>query len=216
MLRTLRVRLKALTLSETQVRDDALIRVLRFLPFAVRPNHITVARFALSAFLFLPHLISASTALAIVAVGAIGDAADGVLARKRDQETLFGKFVDPLADKVLAVGVLYYLYVHGLIGLPLIIHMILPDLVYLLYLAGYLCGGKVGVPEPSIMGRVKVFCYFVALIMMLLAAVTGSEGLLGAGTSIIVVGIVLAWVAHVFYLYEALRNTQADRESELS
>lgn len=54
-------------------------------------------------------------ALAIFAIASITDFADGHIARSRDQVTDFGKFMDPLADKVLVIAALLWFTQTGII-----------------------------------------------------------------------------------------------------
>ncbi len=72
------------------------------------PNLLTVFRILLVPF-FIYYLFQESQsyrilAFAIFLVASITDLIDGYLARKWNQETEFGKFLDPLADKVLVIG----------------------------------------------------------------------------------------------------------------
>lgn len=53
-------------------------------------------------------------ALAIFAIASITDFADGHIARSRDQVTDFGKFMDPLADKVLVIAALLWFTQTGI------------------------------------------------------------------------------------------------------
>jgi CDP-diacylglycerol--glycerol-3-phosphate 3-phosphatidyltransferase len=53
-------------------------------------------------------------ALAIFAFASLTDFADGHIARSRGQVTDFGKFMDPLADKVLVVAALLWFTQQGL------------------------------------------------------------------------------------------------------
>ncbi|NMA24261.1 MAG: CDP-diacylglycerol--glycerol-3-phosphate 3-phosphatidyltransferase [Clostridiales bacterium] len=54
-------------------------------------------------------------ALGIFAVACLTDFADGWIARNRGQVTDFGKFMDPLADKVLVVAALLWFTQQGLV-----------------------------------------------------------------------------------------------------
>lgn len=74
------------------------------------PNRLTLLRVCLIPFFLLfiywkvPfHFL---IALVIFAVASITDALDGKIARKRNLVTNFGKFLDPLADKVLVISAL--------------------------------------------------------------------------------------------------------------
>lgn len=72
------------------------------------PNILTVLR-VLSVPFFIYFILSHSFMLRVVAFGLFGlasltDLVDGYLARKLNQETEFGKFLDPLADKFLVLG----------------------------------------------------------------------------------------------------------------
>ncbi len=52
-------------------------------------------------------------AAGLFVVAAVLDLVDGWLARRRDEVTFFGKFMDPLADKVMVTALLIMLVAHG-------------------------------------------------------------------------------------------------------
>ncbi len=75
------------------------------------PNILTISRIIITPiFLFiilmenLPHRFL--IACIIFSIGSITDAVDGHLARKNNQITNFGKFLDPIADKILTTSAL--------------------------------------------------------------------------------------------------------------
>ena len=70
------------------------------------PNILTISRIVITPiFLFVILMESLQhrflIACIIFAIGSITDAVDGHLARKNNQITTFGKFLDPIADKIL-------------------------------------------------------------------------------------------------------------------
>lgn len=78
------------------------------------PNLLTAYRFAVVPFIMLCLWPGAGAVAGLVAfvlflTGALTDLADGYLARKMQSETVFGKLMDPLADKVLITAALIML-----------------------------------------------------------------------------------------------------------
>jgi len=61
-------------------------------------------------------------------VAAAGDALDGYLARSRGEVTVLGKFLDPLADKLLVTAVLVYLVELGRVPAWVVVVLIARDL----------------------------------------------------------------------------------------
>lgn len=81
------------------------------------PNQITVARLA-SVPLLMFLILSDSPICRVLGVvlfflAAASDAVDGYLARSFKQTSLFGKFADPIADKLLVIGALVCLLQLG-------------------------------------------------------------------------------------------------------
>lgn len=74
------------------------------------PNKLTVLRVVLVPFFVAALLISKTTesfkwiALALFIIASLTDLLDGKIARKYNLVTTFGKFMDPLADKVLTIS----------------------------------------------------------------------------------------------------------------
>ena len=84
------------------------------------PNRLTVLRVLmiplfLVVLVFVPYPLGPLIGAAIYAVASATDAIDGHLARKNNQVTDFGRFLDPLADKMLVITALVVLQYLDLI-----------------------------------------------------------------------------------------------------
>lgn len=88
------------------------------------PNKLTVFRMCLVPVIVIVSLINIPGSLLgipsaywimdlLFVIGAITDKIDGTLARKNNQVTNFGKFLDPIADKVLVISALIILVGDG-------------------------------------------------------------------------------------------------------
>lgn len=83
------------------------------------PNKLTMLRivctFVMIAFILLPGTAFAWLSFVMFGLASLTDAADGHIARSRNLVTNFGKFMDPLADKILNYSVMVLLIPEGLI-----------------------------------------------------------------------------------------------------
>ncbi|MBU4444150.1 MAG: CDP-diacylglycerol--glycerol-3-phosphate 3-phosphatidyltransferase [Candidatus Marinimicrobia bacterium] len=96
-----------------------------------RANFITTLRILLTPlflyFLFTGYQYFEILALIIFILASTTDAYDGYIARKYSEETKLGKFLDPLADKVLMSAAFISFVVMDLIPLWMVILVILRD-----------------------------------------------------------------------------------------
>lgn len=99
------------------------------------PNKLTLLRVALvpvfMAFAAVSHYgredfspLWSFTAGAVFAIASLTDFLDGYLARKNNLVTDFGKFADPLADKMLTTAALVYMVVDGVCS-PVVLAVVL-------------------------------------------------------------------------------------------
>lgn len=77
-------------------------------------NKITILRIILiPVFLVLLYTKQFYWALAVYIIACVSDTVDGYIARHYDQVTNFGKFMDPLADKMLVLSAMCYFVEAG-------------------------------------------------------------------------------------------------------
>lgn len=136
----------------------------------ILPNQLTVLRIILTpVFLFLflqdePLLIQISFIVFLLA--AITDWYDGWLARKFNYITEWGKFLDPLADKILTSTAFIALVVLGILELWMVILIILRDII-VTGLRLYADNKKISF-STSYSAKVKTFSQMVFLYYLLL------------------------------------------------
>ena len=77
-------------------------------------NKITIFRILLiPVFLILAYMGQQYWALAVYIIACLSDMADGYIARHYNQISNFGKFMDPLADKVLVLAAMCFFIENG-------------------------------------------------------------------------------------------------------
>ncbi len=167
------------------------------------PNKLTLARvFMIPVFLFfllnqkdfLPFNIPAIEpyckwiALGIFILAAITDALDGKIARKYNLVTNFGKFMDPLADKLLVNLALIGLMALGKVNIWLVMIIIARDFI----ISGFrlVAAEKGSVIAASIWGKVKTAAQMVMVCFLIMDI-----------SQIRVVGIVLQWLVCLLTIF---------------
>ncbi len=120
---------------------------------------------------YLPLAWSHIAAATVFGVAAITDWVDGYLARKLEQETAFGAFLDPVADKlIVVVALVVLLEVHSTVLLALPTLVIIGREVVVSALREWMAErGLRGEVAVSMIGKVKTWVQMVAIIFLLLA-----------------------------------------------
>jgi cardiolipin synthase len=159
------------------------------------PNKLTLSRIlaipAILLLLVIPHGWAAWLALVIFVAAGVTDWLDGYVARRENQVTMLGQFLDPIADKLLVAAVIlllvYNQQIAGLTVFPAVI--ILLREVAVSGLREFLAGVRVSVPV-SHLAKWKTFIQIVALSFLIVgryspdaipATAIGSIGLWIAG-----------------------------------
>ena len=137
--------------------------------FRTIPNQITLARI-LSVPLLMYLILSGSSIGRILAVvlfflAAVSDAVDGYLARSFKQTTTFGKFADPIADKLLITGALIALLQLGELSAWAV--MVIVAREFLVTGLRILAISEGEVIAASLLGKLKTISH-VALVLIIL------------------------------------------------
>lgn len=159
------------------------------------PNKLTVLRMILVPFFVLallwpfPHHFL--IALIIFGVASYTDHLDGMLARKHNQITDFGKFMDPLADKILVISALVCFVSLGLCDVWLVLLIIARE--FMVTSIRLVAAGKGSVIAANNWGKAKTVSQIVAICVILLLQYIGELGGLG------LVGFVTEKMAVLFW-----------------
>jgi len=139
------------------------------------PNLLTILRIV-----FVPVIVilliqgQYGKGLVCLAVAGITDGLDGFLARRWNQKTAIGAFLDPIADKTLVISVFATLGVIGLVPAWLSVVVISRDCMIL---GGILVLMLLSIPlevKPSAVSKMTTFLQLVTLVTALLVKVNGA------------------------------------------
>ena len=156
-----------------------------------------------SAFFSVPTRIVLSGVLFVAAT--LTDLLDGKIARKYDAVTNFGKFIDPIADKMLIISILVACVEIGLTtSLPVIIVLAREFIVTGLRL-GAMTSGKV--VAANIWGKLKTLTQSVAIaaIYLILFVETVFDGsIINLSGSVSLIPQILVWVIALVTVVSAI------------
>ncbi len=133
------------------------------------PNLLTVARLGLVpmiAYLLVAHNFKAAFVCFMLA--GITDLADGILARRLDQKSPFGAWLDPAADKALIVIIFTLLTALGVVPHWLLIMVALRDILIVAGIADLYIAGKPPLIKPLLISKLNTLVQIIYLAMVLL------------------------------------------------
>ena len=162
------------------------------------PNKLTLLRIILVpffvAFLMIPAIpFHFLWALVLFIAAAVTDSIDGKLARKYNLVTNFGKFLDPLADKVLVFSALICFIELGFIGSVMVVIIMAREFLVTSLRLVAVNSGKV--IAASIWGKLKTVSQMVSIVVILtLQAFIELFGILDPSIALLI-GEVLMWIA---------------------
>lgn len=172
------------------------------------PTTLTLARLAIVPLLvvlfYLPYEWSQPAAALVFALGGVTDWLDGYLARRLDQHSSFGAFLDPVADKVMVAVVLVMLVqADPRLWLALPAMVIIGREIVISALREWMAEiGQRARVAVNVLGKVKTTAQIAALLLMLYR-----EPILGLPTYLI--GVVLLYAAALMTLYTMVAYLRA-------
>jgi len=155
--------------------------------------------------LYLGHLLFAG----LFVVAASTDFLDGYVARKRNEITTFGKFLDPIADKMLTFTALLFLMSIMPDTVPLWSVVIILIREFAVTGVRLLSVQKDTVIAASIYGKIKTILTMLAIVVLLfnnfeIAAIEAVPGIIGTvGGIIYLLAVVATIVSGIDYLIKA-------------
>ncbi len=175
------------------------------------PNKLTVCRVALIpffvVFLLYPDLTKYSNyiAAAIFIIASLTDYADGKIARKYNLVTNFGKFMDPLADKLLVCAAMICLVEMGKLAAWIVIVIMSREFI----ISGFrLVASDNGIViAASYWGKFKTTFQMLMIIVLILYIPSDAFRLLGEGLTYIALALtVISLVDYIFKNRETLKE----------
>lgn len=138
------------------------------------PNKLTILRIVLVPFFIAAILIDFPfhylAALAVFGAASLTDMFDGKIARRRNLVTNFGKFSDPLADKILVLSALVCFIQAGLCDAILVIVVLFREFTVTSIRLVAASEGKV--VAANIWGKVKTVTQITAIIIIFVLQIT--------------------------------------------
>ncbi|ATJ82496.1 CDP-diacylglycerol--glycerol-3-phosphate 3-phosphatidyltransferase [Halomonas beimenensis] len=170
------------------------------------PNLLTLARIVfiplLVVLFYLPFPWSMPLAAGLFALASVTDWLDGYLARRWDQSTPFGAFLDPVADKLMvavALALLIERYDAAWLTLPALV--IIGREIVISALREWMAEmGKRGKVAVSWIGKVKTTLQMIALLLLLAFA---------PGTPVAWLGVATLYVAALLTLWSMIQYLRA-------
>lgn len=168
------------------------------------PNKLTLFRIFLIPVLVIVMLIDIENkfliSCIIFLVASLTDALDGYIARKYNLITDFGKFMDPLADKLLVISALITMTENNLVASWMVIIIVARELTVSILRAIAAADGKVIAASSG--GKLKTISQMVAITFILFGANYNNSVILNIGNISILIATILTLYSGYEYLYK--------------
>ncbi|KMW26535.1 MAG: CDP-diacylglycerol--glycerol-3-phosphate 3-phosphatidyltransferase [Clostridiales bacterium] len=171
------------------------------------PNKLTLLRICLIPVFVILMLSKVSNffliSCIIFIIASITDFLDGKIARKYNLVTDFGKFMDPLADKLLVLSALICMIEYDLVAGWMVIIIVARELTVSILRAIAADNGKVIAASGG--GKIKTTSQMIAIILLLIGANYSNS-------QIVFVGTIAMYIATIFTLYSGIDYLYKNRE----
>ena len=171
------------------------------------PNKLTLLRICLIPVFVILMLSQVSNffliSCVIFKIASITDFLDGKIARKYNLVTDFGKFMDPLADKLLVLSALICMIEYDLVAGWMVIIIVARELTVSILRAIAADNGKVIAASGG--GKIKTTSQMIAIILLLIGANYSNS-------QIVFVGTIAMYIATIFTLYSGIDYLYKNRE----
>lgn len=187
------------------------------------PNILTILRIlAIPVILLLMLWNPASLAAAWWAFGlyvgaSLTDWLDGYLARRWQVVSAFGRFLDPIADKMLIIAVLFSLVANGAVtgwGLVAALVIVMREII-IAGLREFLGGQAIVVPVTQI-AKWKTAVQMVAIGLLIIAPFTGQAWMMAGTWLLYIAAAMTAWSGGDYLIRGFRAIAQMDRGPEKS
>ena len=179
------------------------------------PNKLTVIRMVLIPFFIAGMILSeyfgsksgnginvfVLLSLLVFIIASVTDWFDGMIARKKNLITTFGKFLDPLADKMLVMSALVLFAARGPKWVDAVAVLLILAREFMVSAVRLVVANEGVVVPAGILGKIKTaFTMLVIVVIMLL------EGL---GIDIFILNEILIWIAAVLTVVSGIQYVAA-------
>lgn len=173
------------------------------------PNVVTVLRFLLvPVFVWLVAVGEYFNAFWVLVALSSTDWVDGYIARRFDQQSTVGEWLDPLADRVSMTLVTLALVVFGVAPLWVVLAVAIPDLI-LFITFWVLFKGDPRWPS-TMLGKIRTACLMIGAPLILLASTEAlvETALRPIAELVLAAGCLMHIIASIDYLVQARRKAR--------
>lgn len=164
------------------------------------PNQLTLLRLAFLPFFVISVLYERyDWALAVLLAAGLSDALDGLLARRLNQKTALGAYLDPIADKLLLSSSFFVLALQGQIGWWLAILVLSRDVLILAVAAVVLATAGYRRFPPSLYGKAATLFQILLVLAVIASEVFGGVALARAEAALVYLVAALTILSGLHY-----------------